>query len=385
MAAPTKSELAKEGWERVKGSRNRAALEAFATEFNGTDYAKLSRVEKAFLNDQCQGPASKGTESTSALVHVRELIERRDFAGALTMLERAAGEGDHCAMEFTGAMYRWGVGVEQNNPKAVEWFRKAAAVGNRSAMYDMGVAYLTGTGVVEDGSEAMRWFRKAADAGSTDGMVVVGCLYDDGMISDGSSFYGRGGGSTYEEYVEAIRWFRKAAALGNTFAMFRIGSMYHSGTGVQQDNSEALRWYGESANLGDSWGMLGIGSLKQDDTEEMRWYRKAADLGNTFAMICIAGVYEPLTLLQPSLRKRFKRKASVEQSAIDMDCTKAMEWMRKASDAGNGLASYLIAGMYENGVCMNESLAEANSWYRKAAEAGLHQAKEDIQRLERQR
>jgi TPR repeat protein len=46
--------------------------------------------------------------------------------------------------------------------EAVKWYHKAAEKGIDEAQYDLGVAYARGIGVAQNTPEALKWFRRAA-------------------------------------------------------------------------------------------------------------------------------------------------------------------------------------------------------------------------------
>ena len=64
-----------------------------------------------------------------------------------------------------GVMYKNGRGVQQDNAKAVEWYRKAAEQGHANAQYKLGVMYKNGSGVQQDNAMVVEWYSKAAEQG----------------------------------------------------------------------------------------------------------------------------------------------------------------------------------------------------------------------------
>ena len=55
--------------------------------------------------------------------------------------------------------------MEQNDQKAVEWYRKAAEQGDASAQNNLGWMYQKGRGVEQNLSKAREWCQKAAAQG----------------------------------------------------------------------------------------------------------------------------------------------------------------------------------------------------------------------------
>lgn len=66
-----------------------------------------------------------------------------------------------------------GHGVEQNDTKAVNWFRRAAAKGSVHGQVNLGRMYLNGRGVVPSDTEALKWYRKAANQGHPRALKIL--------------------------------------------------------------------------------------------------------------------------------------------------------------------------------------------------------------------
>jgi len=59
------------------------------------------------------------------------------------------------------------MGVTQDYPEAVRWFRKAASQGEAFAQSKLGIMYTKGLGVTQDYVQAHMWFNLAAAQGKT--------------------------------------------------------------------------------------------------------------------------------------------------------------------------------------------------------------------------
>ena len=70
-------------------------------------------------------------------------------------------------------MYHNGIGVEQNDEKAVYWHRKAAEQGDAEGQFSLGWLYYQGIGVKKDYKKASEWFGKAADQGLTEAQAKL--------------------------------------------------------------------------------------------------------------------------------------------------------------------------------------------------------------------
>ena len=80
---------------------------------------------------------------------------------------RAAEQGDADSMYELGESYNYGLGVEENEEQAVEWYRKAAELGQTDAMHMLAECYSSGTGVRQDAREAAQWVRRAKEQDDT--------------------------------------------------------------------------------------------------------------------------------------------------------------------------------------------------------------------------
>lgn len=177
----------------------------------------------------------------------------------------------------TGVIFAQGMGVKQNLPEAVKWFRKAANLGNAEAQFNLGVMYANGQSVKQDYAEAEKWYRKAAALGNTAAQFNLGNMYA----------FGRG---VKQDYSEVVQWYRKAAAQGDADAQCNLSVMYANGQGVKQDYAEGVKWLRKAAEQGHVNAQANLGRMyafgqgvKQDYAEAKKWYRKAAEQGDAKA------------------------------------------------------------------------------------------------------
>ncbi len=100
----------------------------------------------------------------------------QDYEKAVEWWTKAAEQGDASAQGCLGRCYYYGDGIEQDYEKAVEWCRKAAEQGHAWAQYYLGYCYDKGNGVEKNGEEAIRWWKKAADQGHEEAIEVLKLL-----------------------------------------------------------------------------------------------------------------------------------------------------------------------------------------------------------------
>jgi len=66
---------------------------------------------------------------------------------------------------------------------------------------------------------------------------------------------------------------------------------------------------------------------------------------------------------------------------VDKDVDKAIEYYKKASDLGDGNASWNLGQLNETGDGVPKNLDEAAAYYKKASEQGFKEAEADLKRL----
>ena len=273
---------------------------------------------------------------------------------------KAAEQGYADAQCNLGFMYELGDGVEQSYEKAVEWYLKAAEQGLARAQYDLGDMYKFGRGVKQSDEKVLEWYLKAAEQGLADAQYDLGAMY----------YYGTDYGTGVEQsYEKAVEWYLKAAEQGNTDAQYKLGDMYYFGTGVEQSDEKAAEWYLKAAEQGDAAAQYSLGDMyydgtgvEQSDEKAVEWYKKAAEQGDAAA--------------QCNLGYMYKNGRGVEQSY-----EKAVKWYLKAAERGDNCAQCNLGCMYENGRGVAQSFEKAREWYEKAAEQEYEDAIKALDRL----
>jgi TPR repeat protein len=124
---------------------------------------------------------------------------------AAKLYEAAAKQGHVEAQNWLGYCYQHGLGVAQDDAKAVEWYRKAADAKLPMAENNLGLMYLSGNGVEQDYRKAFELFERSANQGYDWGMNNLGGLYEKGW-------------GTEQDMAKALFLYREAAAKGNDAA-----------------------------------------------------------------------------------------------------------------------------------------------------------------------
>lgn len=203
----------------------------------------------------------------------------------INALIKSAEGGDAVAQFTLGTIYDFGEGIEQNDSKAVEWYRKAAEQGHAEAQCYLGISYKNGQGVSQSDSKAVEWYHKAAEQGHAGAQCNLGVMYENGL-------------GVVQNFSTAVELYQKAAAQGIVHAQCNMGYMYENGLGVAQSDSTAVEWYRKAAEKGLPRAQNNLGCMYQDgqgvaqsDSTAVEWYRKADKGGDAMATINLGQAY----------------------------------------------------------------------------------------------
>lgn len=102
----------------------------------------------------------------------RDLMEDGKFAEARAALWPAARSGNADAEELIGVMYALGLGVEQDDQRAFEWYLRASMKGHPGAQSGVGWYYEVGRGMpAPDLVRAYMWYVLSAIGGDPDAAI----------------------------------------------------------------------------------------------------------------------------------------------------------------------------------------------------------------------
>jgi len=87
--------------------------------------------------------------------------QRGDYATVVRDLEPKAEGGDVRAQYDLGVLYDKGLGVPQDDAKALYWYKLAAEHGEKRAQYNLALMYMNGQGVPPDYIRAYYWLSMA--------------------------------------------------------------------------------------------------------------------------------------------------------------------------------------------------------------------------------
>ena len=91
-----------------------------------------------------------------------------DHAGARYWFEKAASQGNAAGNVGCGIIYQYGLGVEQSDKTAYEYYSKAAEMGDAEGQFRLAEMYRHGWGVIQSLDMARAWYNKSAIQGNSD-------------------------------------------------------------------------------------------------------------------------------------------------------------------------------------------------------------------------
>lgn len=100
-------------------------------------------------------------------------VTPQDYSKAFQYYMQAANGGVIQAMHKVALMYRYGLGVKEDDAKAFEWNLFLAKLGIPEDQYIVGRSYLIGEGVSRDQTKGIAWLETAARMGSVDAMETL--------------------------------------------------------------------------------------------------------------------------------------------------------------------------------------------------------------------
>lgn len=97
----------------------------------------------------------------------------------------------------------------QNNQRAIFWFRHAAQQGHAKSQFNIGLFYWLGLGVSKNPEEAAHWFSLAAAQNLPEAQNNLAYMYSAGLGVD-------------QDLQQAIKWYRLAAENGQPVAQYNL-------------------------------------------------------------------------------------------------------------------------------------------------------------------
>lgn len=222
--------------------------------------------------------ASSELDLSDAEIMLANQLKTSDPTTAFSLLQAAADNGDNTeAILGVGLAVSNGLGTPKDPAAAIDWFQKAADLGDPLALFYLADCYLHGVGVAQNQHKAVQLLKQASEKQEPKAMNALGGLYDKGIS-----------GILEKNFSEAFRLLSAAAALGELDAQGNLGSLYYYGRGVAEDQKKALQLWRDGAEKGNGLCMyfyamaleIGVGGASPSKENAQIWYVKAAEAGD---------------------------------------------------------------------------------------------------------
>lgn len=227
-----------------------------------------------------------------------------------TAAQIKAEDGDISAQADLGYYYAKGIGTEQDDMQAFNWYYNAADQGDVNSQYNLGVMYAKGRGVKQNFTESFHWYKQAALSGDARAQSTIAMMCSKGIGTDKSE-------------TDAFEWYAKSAKAGQANSQYAAGECYAKAKGTERNYEEAFKWYSKAANQGHVNAQLKLGFLygkglgtERDDTEAYLWIRKAAEAGHPNAQHNLGVIY-------------------AKGRGITKDMEEAVKWYTRAAEQGD--------------------------------------------------
>ena len=279
----------------------------------------------------------------------RELIENRDCARAVAILEKYAAQGDPEAEAWLGRCYMNGFGAQPDFEKAHEYFARAAAKNNPWGVNGLGVCYQYGYGVAVDLQTAMSLYKKAAELKHPLGTLNLARTYAD-----------KGGGFFNAKLAE--EYFRKALELDAPSAR----SIFASFLCTQKRYEEAVPLLRASSEE----------PLSMELLAECHLNGRGVPVDISRAVELAEKCFRKVGPTRWSAELCFD--AALEERAVRGKVTEQVKRRFKcAADQGHAKAQYMYAGILAEG----RDRENAFRYMRRAADNGYYEALPDFGKM----
>lgn len=208
--------------------------------------------------------------ATAAFADLTEALTAfniKRYEQALAEFSYLADEGDATAYYYLGKMYSQGLGVEQDDQKAIDFYQKAEGSYNIDATYELADILLKDAKDKDDPKfeTGLRYLKRAAYAGQPNALYQLGNLYEKGEYVD-------------QDYKSAFGFYLMGSLKGDAQSQYKLSTLYLSGLGTPQDFENGLKWISRSARQGYVLGQQKLASLRLTEPalrnipEAYAWY-----------------------------------------------------------------------------------------------------------------
>lgn len=203
----------------------------------------------------------------------------QDYEEAFHLFLHLLKLGDTSILGYLGYMYEYGLGVEENMMKAIEYYERGCVIQDQQCLYYLGLCYLNGKGYLKNEKMALSCLKQCS---FVDAYMVLGFYYKEKGI-EGEAFY----------------YFKKAAYFYDREALYEVGYCYLDGIGTLRDIEQAKKYLSYASYFHHKEAIYRIGFMminglgyEKDITLGLDYIRKAAHMKCRDACFMLGKFYE---------------------------------------------------------------------------------------------
>ena len=263
-------------------------------------------------------------------------------------LRESATSGNPESCLALGNAYYYGRGINKDVYSAFQWYFESAKSNNPAALFNVALCYDEGIGTEINKIEALRWYKKAAEAGVLPAKFNLAMYYKDGakFPSDSGDIF------LEKDFQKSLKLLKECSNSGFPPADRELAKMYLKGNNLKLDKNLGLKLLEGSANKEDPEALYLLAKYKIEMGIEagivFPMIKKAAENNVTDAFELIGACYE--------IGKGTPQNKNT-----------AVQYYKKAAEAGVLSAQLRLADYYLNGTIVNHDIWQAIYWYKKAA------------------
>ena len=290
--------------------------------------------------------AAISSDPLPEMAAIEQAWNRGDFVTVRAGLKRLATEtGTPLAQYRYGRILLEGRGGPRDSVAAAEWLEKAVAQNHVEATTLLARMYLTGyePGPAADKARAASLLSDAAARGDAEAQYYLALLY-------------RAGDGVTQDDTASFTWMRAAAEKGNVEAQYELARVLARGIGTPADPEAAEAWLREAAGAGHVQAQFFLGQTlrarDKNNREALDWLRRAAEAG--------------LPVAQRNLGMAY-----LTGTGVEADSKEALRWLNTAADQGDPGAWSSLGYAYASGTGVERNDETAVQWYERASNSGL--------------
>ncbi len=328
--------------------------------------------------------AGRTASGTGVAEWYQQRMSGRSTPGAdVPSLQAAANAGDVEALYRLGLLYQSGQGVSADYGKAQQFLERAAKSGHAYAQYALALLYRQ-SGSAPQIQQSIQWQQKAAQQGHVEAQYGLGMLYANGQ-------------HVAKDLHVARHWLQQASQRNHTMAGLALQDLAVAPRPVARPAQQVKRAPPLPVQQVQRPAVRPAQPMQQaqrpalqvrppQPAQDSSAYAQYAEAPKATPQPVSALTPAPVVAQQPIKRppprpaKPMQQVSTVEmqQSQVRLE-GKSSDEIRRAAESGDAAAQMMYGAMFEDGAAgVKRNLAQALSWYLKAARQGYPKAQHNL-------